>query len=81
MTHGPSILMGVVVGALALFLLVWFYILLPAGMAKQRNRSAVLWVLIGIVGSPLLAVLLLLALGEDKSVGSAGETTTRNNAG
>lgn len=50
---------------LVLFLLVglWLYILLPARMANDRNRNAVIWVLISLVGSPVLAILLLIALG------------------
>jgi len=51
---------------LALTLTVWLYILLPAGMAERRNRSATIWVLISFVGSPLLAILLLMALGENR---------------
>ncbi|WP_256415707.1 hypothetical protein [Ruegeria sp. HKCCD7255] len=33
-------------------------------MAGRRNRSGLIWFLIGLVGSPLLAILLLLALGD-----------------
>ena len=48
----------------ALVFLLWLYILLPAGMASDRNRSPFVWVLISLVGSPLLAILLLIALGD-----------------
>ncbi|MCW9042318.1 MAG: hypothetical protein OQK05_03145 [Pseudopelagicola sp.] len=48
----------------ALVFVLWLYIILPAGMATARGRSAVIWVLISLVGSPLLAILLLLALGN-----------------
>lgn len=58
-------------GVLAILLLgfmlwfgLWLFILLPAGMAKDRNRSAFLWVLVSLFGSPILAILLLIALGE-----------------
>lgn len=44
--------------------LIWFCIVLPAQMATRRNRSGLLWVLIALVGSPLLAILLLVALGD-----------------
>ncbi len=54
----------IIAGALALFFLIWLYILLPAGMAERRNRSQLIWVLISFVGSPILACLLLLALGD-----------------
>lgn len=49
---------------IGLWVVFWLYVLLPAGMARKRNRSALIWVLIGLFGSPILAVLLLLALGE-----------------
>jgi hypothetical protein len=57
-------LFSVVVGLLALFFALWLYILLPAGMAERRNRSQLIWVLISFVGSPILACLLLLGLGD-----------------
>ena len=57
-------LFAITFGLLALFLVVWLYILLPAGMAARRNRSQLIWVLISFVGSPILACLLLLALGD-----------------
>jgi hypothetical protein len=64
---------GGVVFLLALFVGLWFalwlYVLLPARMARNRNRSAVIWVLIGLFGSPILAVLLLLALGNSPTYG------------
>jgi len=44
---------------------IWFIFVLPANMARDRNRSPGLWVLISLVGSPLLAILLLMALGPD----------------
>jgi len=55
--------------AIALFLIfiamytIW--ILVPASMAANRNRSQTLWVLISIIASPIIAILLLAALGED----------------
>ncbi|TBX23542.1 hypothetical protein TK43_11985 [Roseovarius sp. JS7-11] len=42
----------------------WFCIVLCARMAKDRNRSPFFWVLVSLVGSPLVAILLLLLLGE-----------------
>lgn len=35
-------------------------------MAKNRNREPILWVLLGFFANPLLAIILLLILGEDK---------------
>lgn len=52
------------ISVLAAILIVWLYFYLPAMMAIDRNRSATIWVLISLVGSPLLAVLLLFALGD-----------------
>jgi hypothetical protein len=46
--------------------MIWFVFILPANMARCRNRSALVWVLISIFGSPFLAVLLLIALGYSK---------------
>ena len=46
-----------------LVVVIWLYIL-PITMAGRRNRSGLIWFLIGLVGSPLLAILLLLALGD-----------------
>lgn len=55
---------AVVFGLFALFIVLWLYILLPAGMAERRSRSQLIWVLISIFGSPILGCLLLLALGD-----------------
>lgn len=38
---------------------------IPAVMAKRRGRNPVLWFLLGIVTTPILAVILLLILGHD----------------
>ncbi|WP_170372908.1 hypothetical protein [Ruegeria arenilitoris] len=46
-----------------LVVVIWLYIL-PITMAGRRNRSGLIWFLIGLVGSPVLAILLLLALGD-----------------
>lgn len=54
---------------LGLWFVIWLCVLLPAGMARRRNRSAFIWVLIGLFGSPILAVLLLLALGNSPACG------------
>lgn len=59
-------LFSIVFGLLALFIVLWLYIFLPAGMAERRNRSKLIWVLISLFGSPILACLLLLALGDAK---------------
>ena len=56
----------IIFSLIALVVGVWLYILLPAGMAERRNRSQLIWVLISLFGSPILACLLLLALGDDE---------------
>lgn len=65
-TGGIFVLLSLLFG---LWLVLWLYVLLPAGMARRRNRSACIWVLIGLFGSPFLAVLLLLALGNSPAYG------------
>lgn len=47
-------LLSVIIGLIALFFVLWLYILLPAGMADRRSRSQLIWVLISLVGSPIL---------------------------
>lgn len=59
-----EVILSVVFGLFALFIVLWLYILLPAGMAERRSRSQLIWVLISLFGSPILACLLLLALGD-----------------
>ncbi|MBJ6372757.1 hypothetical protein [Sedimentitalea arenosa] len=49
----------------ALFVVFWLYILLPAGMATNRGRSAFGWVLLSLLFSPILACLLLLLIGDN----------------
>lgn len=51
-------------GLFALFVIVWFYIFLPAGMAERRNRSQIGWVLISLFFSPIIAIIALLVLGD-----------------
>ncbi|MAO26230.1 MAG: hypothetical protein CMN19_01985 [Roseovarius sp.] len=49
---------------ISLVFIIWLAIFLPASMARTRGRSAVLWVLVSLFLSPLLAILLLLVLGD-----------------
>ncbi|WP_136636896.1 hypothetical protein [Pseudooceanicola onchidii] len=51
----------------ALILFVWLCVLFPAELAEKRNRSQFLWVLVAILGTPMVAVGLLLYLGEKKA--------------
>jgi len=43
--------------------------IIVALMAKNRNRNVVLWVLLSIIASPLLIILILLAIGNDETAG------------
>jgi hypothetical protein len=65
-SDGVFALLALLVG---LWFVLWLCVLLPAGMARNRNRSAFIWVLISLLGSPILAVLLLLALGNSPAYG------------
>ena len=48
----------------AVVIAIWLWIFVPAQMAKRRHREVGIWVLISLAGSPLLAILLLIALGD-----------------
>ncbi len=63
--NATSSFLGIILALLALYLIVWIYILLPARMAEKRGRSAVGWVLLSLIFSPILACLLLWLLGDD----------------
>ena len=52
---------------LVLLLIILFLHYLPIPMAKKRGRSSFLWFLWGIVLSPILALPLLLILGEKQA--------------
>lgn len=45
---------------------VWLVVCIPYRMAVRRNRSGGLWVIISLICSPVLAILLLLALGRNE---------------
>jgi len=47
--------------------IVWLVFVVPDKMAVRRNRKPWIWVLISLLFSPVLAILLLLALGTDTS--------------
>ena len=48
----------IIIGLAALFIVLWIYILLPAGMATKRDHSAIGWVILSLLFSPILACLL-----------------------
>ena len=57
-------IIGIVVVLFVIGLSVGLYVLV-AVMAKSRNRSVVLWVLLSIIASPLLIIIILLVVGDD----------------
>jgi hypothetical protein len=59
---GP--LLVLIIGMFALYIVIWFYIILPMEMADERGRSKAIWVLISILMSPFLAIFLLWLLGN-----------------
>lgn len=37
-----------------------------AVMAQKRNRNVVIWILLSLIATPLLMIIILLAIGENK---------------
>lgn len=58
-------IVGVIFGLVGIFLVIWIFILLPAGMAERRGRSQFGWVVLSLLFSPILACLLLALLGNN----------------
>ncbi len=61
-----SLLIGVAVIAF----LVWLCVIVPMNMARTRGRSAILWVLVSLLVSPLVSIIVLAAMGpvEEKTL-------------
>lgn len=51
---------------LALIVILWLYIFLPAEMARKRGRSTIGWILLFWIISPLWGIIVLLVLGDSK---------------
>lgn len=51
---------------IALIIFLWFYVFLPIRMARKRERSALGWVLLFWILSPLWGIIILLILGDSK---------------
>ena len=66
-----DILFGLAIIAVAF----WFYVILPVQMATARGRSAVIWVLVSLLLSPIFAIVVLLLL-RNAPVHEAQETQT-----
>ena len=71
MEDATSGFLGIILALFALYVVVWFYILLPARMAEKRGRSAFGWVILSLIFSPILACILLWLLGDDPNRGGA----------
>jgi hypothetical protein len=54
---GPAIIAAII-------LVFWSCYILPAGMARTRGRSVILWIFLSLLFSPLISVPLLLAMGN-----------------
>ena len=65
--EGATILIAVIAGILIVAAIVGLYALV-AIMAKKRNRNVVLWILLSMFASPLLIIIILLAVGEDDRI-------------
>lgn len=57
-------LLAIVASLSAITLMFCVYTVIPASMALSRNRSPVIWVVAGFIATPLVAILLLWALGD-----------------
>ena len=62
--EGVGGLFFIVYLGIVIWIAYWLYITVPAGMARKRRRDPTAWVLIAILGSPFLAIFLLLVLGD-----------------
>ena len=54
----------ILLGLLGLFFVWMFYVRIPAKMARTRGRSALGWVLLTWILSPLWTIILLLIIGD-----------------
>lgn len=50
----------------AIIVVLWLYIFLPARMARKRGRNAIGWILLFWIISPLWGIIILLVLGDSK---------------
>jgi hypothetical protein len=57
---------SIIPAIILLILISWLYIFLPVKMARKRGRSAIGWVVLFWVISPLWGIIVLLVLGDSK---------------
>ena len=53
---------------------VWISIILPYQMARKRNRSAIVWVLVSLLVSPLVSIIVLAIMGDAEPKEDISET-------
>ena len=59
---------ALIIVPVAILVVLWlFWIHIPASMARNRGRSALGWVLLAWVLSPLWIIIILLILGDSKA--------------
>lgn len=68
-TFGYIFAAVIVVGIVALS--VWLTFVVPTQMAEDRGRSALAWILVSLLLSPLVAILLLWMIGPSEDHESA----------
>lgn len=66
MTEDPISIGGVIGAICAIAIVVSIMILLPIKMAKSRGRSALGWVLLFWIVTPIWGIILLLIVGDSK---------------
>ena len=62
----------IVMFIIVLSIYVGLYVLV-ALMAKRRNRSAALWVIVSLLATPLLAIIILLCIGKSNYYNNRNE--------
>lgn len=67
-----SSLIVIVMFIIVLSIYVGLYVLV-ALMAKRRNRSAALWVIVSLLATPLLAIIILLCIGKSNDYNNRNE--------
>lgn len=60
---GMYMLLAIIIGLIVIGISVGLYVLV-AVMAKKRNRNVVLWVLLSLIGTPLLMIIILACIGN-----------------
>lgn len=60
---GMYMFLAIIIWLIAIGISVGLYVLV-AVMAKKRNRNVVLWVLLSLIGTPLIIIVILLCIGN-----------------